>query len=472
MPLTVVVFWLAYCSGVAAAVFNPLIGVVLYVLVYHLNPETQWWGSSVQTLGLRTSFTVALATSIGIAIRWPRLEHGARQFPLPYALALFLGLLALGSLAWGVGVTDRSYFQLEKYVKLLVFLAILIRCVSKPVHYHAVIMSWLIGVLYLGYEAQGGIGARLGGRLSGGLGGPDFAESSGMAAHLVATLPLIGAMFFMARTWWGRLFALGTGAFAVNLLILTRTRNALAGLVPMAFACVLSLPRGYRLKGVFGVIIGALLAVHLTDAGWWQRMETLADYRNDASAAMRLSFWKAAVQMVFDYPLGIGLGNFHYSSMDYVPGLSAVRSAHSTFFSCLAELGWLGFFVFLGILFVTLRRLSRNRAIARTMPEMLEITPLGRRTRFHLGWHAVALRAGLVGYLGCGLFTTRLWAEDLWLLIGLAACLDNVSKYMVAQSEQRAEPAVFETVHAGLRATGAGPPLACAPPAPRNLSPD
>jgi hypothetical protein len=81
--------------------------------------------------------------------------------------------------------------------------------------------------------------------------------------------------------------------------------------------------------------------------------------------------------------------------------------------------------------------------------------PLGR-TRFHLGWHAVALRAALLGYLACALFTTRLFAEDLWLLVGLSMCLSNVSRYMhgEAAEEAQAEPAEDVAPTPGLPALG------------------
>lgn len=261
MSVSLLIFWALYAGGIAAALFNPVVGVMLYVLVYHLNPETQWWGGSVQALGLRTSFTVALATGLGVVLRMPRLQHGARQFPLPYLLALLLTLIALGSLVWGLGFSSRGEYQAEKLVKLMVILFIIIRCVRTPLHYHMVILAWLAGVFYLGYEATGGVGTNRAGRLTGGLGGPDFAESSGLAVHLVATLPLLGAVFFMTRSWWGRGLVLITGALAVNTLIMTRTRNALAGLAGLAVATVLSLPRGYRLKGLAAIVAGTFLEI-------------------------------------------------------------------------------------------------------------------------------------------------------------------------------------------------------------------
>ncbi len=272
MSLSALLFWAMYVGGIAAALFNPVVGVMLYVLVYHLNPETQWWGGSVQALGLRTSFTVALATGLGMLLRMPRLHHGARQFPLPYVLALLLTVVALGSLVWGLGMSERSEYQAEKLVKVMIIIFIIIRCVRTPLHYQLVLFAWLAGVFYVGYEATGGVGVTRGGRLTGGLGGPDFAESSGLAVHLVATLPLIGAIFFMLRTWWSRGLVLITGALAVNTLIMTRTRNALAGLFALAVATVLSLPRGYRVKGLAAIVAGTLLAVQLTDPAWWRRI--------------------------------------------------------------------------------------------------------------------------------------------------------------------------------------------------------
>jgi hypothetical protein len=415
---------------------------MLYILVYHLNPETQWWGGSVQALGLRTSFTVALATAVGVLIRPPRLEHGARQFPLPYVLTIVFTLLALGSLVWGVGLTPRGEYQAEKFSKIVIILFILIRCVRKPAHYHAVMLAWLAGVFYLGYEACGGAGGQRAGRLTSGIGGPDFAESSGLAVHLVATLPLIGAMFFMCRTWWGRLLTLATGAVSVNTIIMTRTRNALAGLAALAVVTVLSLPPRYRLKGLAAVVAGTFLAVQLTDPHWWHRMESVLNYRQDRSAEQRVTLWKAALEMTRDYPFGIGLGNFHQTVMRYVPGLTIPRSAHSTPVACMAELGWPGLAVFTLVVGLSLWRLGRVRRAARQLTGHLDIQLYRWRTRFHLGWHATALRAALAGYLGCALFTTRLASEDLWLLIGLAACLHNVGKYALAQrqAEERNQP--------------------------------
>ncbi|MBK9119828.1 MAG: O-antigen ligase family protein [Phycisphaerales bacterium] len=464
MSLTAIAFWACYLSGLAAALLQPAVGLALYVLVYHLNPETQWWGASVAALNLRTSFIVACAILIGVIVRQPRMTHGAQQFPPGYLLALLFGVLVVGSLVWGQSTSERGLYLVEKYLKLMVVLFLLLRCIQTPAHFQLVILAWVTGVAYIGYQATGGVGRTIGGRLTGGLGGPDFAESSGLAVHLVASLPLIGAAFFMARTWLGRGALLLAGAFAVNALIATRTRNALAGLIVIALTGVLALPRGYRLRGVVAVGIGTLLAIQLTDPAWWDRMASVSTWRDDPSAIRRIDYWHAAVRMARDYPLGIGVGNFHETVQRYVPGLTVPRSAHNTVAACLAEFGWLGLSIWGLMIAATVIALQRVWYTAHRVPPYQEVQLLGRRCGFHLGWHAMALRAALLGYLACAMFTTRVFSEDFWLLVGLSLCLRNVARHVVATSAADAQqPESDTTTSTSKSAPAATWPAPCPP---------
>lgn len=467
MSLSALAFVTAYLGGLAAAVLSPIVGIVLYIMVYHLHPESQWWGESVAFLGQRLSLSVAIATFVGVLIRQPPMLERQRQAPLAYVLAIVLALWALGSFTWGLGVNERGQFQLEKFAKILVFLLLLIRCVRTPKQYHIVVAAWLAGIFYLGYEASGGAGVMTMGRLNEGVGGPDFAESSDLAVHLVAVLPWVGAMFFMATSWIGRGLLLATGALAVNTLIMTRTRNAIVGLAMVTLGCVLALPRGYRVRGVVGVVIGTLCAFQLTDSGWWKRMVSVMEYQSDEAALGRIAYWKAALRMVEEHPLGIGIGNYHRTVLEYVPTLTEERGAHNTFLACLAELGWPGGLLFVGVLVTVLwgLTLAKRRAI-----QMEPFHPLkyGRlSTRFHLAWHAVGLRAGLLGYFGSALFTTRTFSEDLWLMLGLAMCLDNVSRTMLADAEDERRRSRFAI--ASPSPIEASPSPAYGPPALRPL---
>lgn len=442
MSLTALAFWALYLLGTGAALLIPVTGVLLYILVYHLNPEYQWWGESVRSLGLRTSMTIVIATVVGLVLRFPRFEQGGRQTPAPIFFGLLLVAYACLSMTWGYGMSSRGLFMAEKIIKIMIFILILIRCVQEPRHYHLVVLVWLLGIFYLGYQAYGNVGIRSQGRLSVGVGGPDFAESSGLAVHLVSVLPMIGGMFFMARRWWMRALILVTGALAVNTIILTRTRNAIFGLAVMIFVGMFSMPRNYRIKGWFAIAVGLVLTAQLTDPGWWERIGTILEYHSDTSSVNRLLYWGASIRMVQDYPLGIGLGNFHEVIKEYVPGLAITRAAHSTYFACLAELGYPGFALLMMVIIASLWRLTRVKHFAEKSSTDFNIS-IGRwNARFHLGWHAMILRMGLAGYLASSVFTTRLWTEDFWIMIGMVCCLTNIAERIEVRSGVSREPLI------------------------------
>ena len=66
----------------------------------------------------------------------------------------------------------------------------------------------------------------------------------------------------------------------------------------------------------------------------------------------------------------------------------------------------------------------------------------------------MALRAGLAGYLACAMFTTRLWAEDLWILLGLSICLGSASDHVEFERSEQSAPTRFTA----LETAAPGPP--------------
>jgi O-antigen ligase len=426
MPLTAIAMWIIFVAGCAGALVAPLYGVMLYILVYQLNPETQWWGESFAAAGLRPCYTVALFTLVGIVLRKPRLPQGGRQLTPALWAALALLVYAFASLGWGVQYNERGAYQVEKFLKVLLFLMMLVRCVDSPRAYLLVLGAWLAGVAYIGYEAQGNVGIYQYGRLTNSFGAGDFADSSTLAGHMLATLPLIGALFFTVRPWLLRAGLLLIGALAVNTIVLTRTRSTVFGLAAMALVAVGALPRGYRRRGVIGIVVGTVLSFQLTDPGFWDRMSTIAHYQEDASARFRLDYWSAAVAIATDHPLGIGIGNFPNVVMDYVPGLKMQRSAHNTYMECLGELGPMGVTLLVLAYWLTLRSLRRTGRVARRDGGE-PLTLMRGAVVFHVGWHEMALRCAMVCFAVCGLFITTIWAENIWMIVGLAACLENVA---------------------------------------------
>ena len=441
MSFTEIIFWLVFIGGALGAMFNPTYGILLYILVYHLNPEAQWWGANVRALELRTSFVIALMTIIGMLIHWKRFSRPEKQFPIMYvmmltflAYCLFTFMTGLQPVADGFG---RA--RIDKLMRISIFVFLLIRVIRTMPQYRWLLWSWMAGTIYIGYEAWSGVGGSESGRLSSYLGGSDFNQSSGLAAHMVPMTAIAGFLFFSSRSKRGKFFALLAAAFAINTIILTRTRNAVPGMIVLIVVGLIRLPRGLRIKCLFGMMLGLACAAQLTDKGWWDRMATLKNPDQDTSIARRYDYWNAAVEMAGDYPFGVGIGQFRNFVPTYVEDLDVGRSAHSTYFQCLAELGYPGLFLYLLVIATSFYHFERARKAGRGWRKLEHSHPDLAREQREIHLLATANEVAVCGFLVCAAFTSRLWVEGLWVLMAMSCCLRNIAVTLQVRAQEVSE---------------------------------
>lgn len=441
MSLTEIIFWLVYIGGCFGALRRPMLGIIVYILVYNLNPETQWWGRNVAALGLRTSMTVAVMTGLGIILTWRGMDRRQTHFPMLFSfMCLFLIYGFLTSMT-GSHPTGNyvSQFKLNKLLRIYVFVFMMIHIIRTRRDFRALLWAWMAGTIYIGYQAWSGVGITLSGRLlAGGLGGPDFSEASGLSAHMIVMVALAGFLFYSSAGTKGKFFALLAAAFAVNTIVMTRTRNAVPGAVALIFFGIMRTPKGLRLKCLIGMFLGVMLASTLTDQGWWTRMETMKTPENDPSIVSRYVFWKAAIEMARNRPFGVGPGNFAYNLKYYAPGYGK-RSAHSTYFECLGELGYPGLLLFLVIVTIAFWEYERARNVGKNWRLTQESDPELAQAQRELLLVSTACEVSLAGFLTCAIFTTRLWTESLWLLVGMGCCVRNIAASMRFGIESGAE---------------------------------
>ena len=129
----------------------------------------------------------------------------------------------------------------------------------------------------------------------------------------------------------------------------------------------------------------------------------------DESAMSRLRFWQAGLQMAVDNPLGVGPGNFHTHIGNYLPQ-DAGRDTHNTYVRCVAELGWPGLALLLGLIANAFIILARVRSSATDFPGSSDCA-----------WYAYSLQIGLSAYLVAALFISATYIEMLWRMLLLPA---------------------------------------------------
>lgn len=157
------------------------------------------------------------------------------------------------------------------------------------------------------------------------------------------------------------------------------------------------------------------IAAAFAPESYMERLQTLGNVSTDGSAQGRLRAWRAATQMAFDYPLGVGAGNFNSAyGRYYVPadaeGWGAHRwiSPHSVYFRVLGEYGFAG----LALLLVTIwTDFRENRRSYQSFK--------GRATSpFRADWPRF-VTASLIAYCVSAVFLGGISYPHLYLLSGL-----------------------------------------------------
>lgn len=126
----------------------------------------------------------------------------------------------------------------------------------------------------------------------------------------------------------------------------------------------------------------------------------------DASAMGRLYAWQAAWGMALAHPLiGVGLSNFYYNYFFYSPHWDGLNHAvHSTWFGVLAETGFVGLTLFVGMVAVTLYRAWHCRLDG--MPPAVVTAMQG-------------VMASMVGFVISGSFLTQGFTWPIYLELSL-----------------------------------------------------
>ncbi|MBJ2144908.1 O-antigen ligase family protein [Vibrio sp. IB15] len=141
----------------------------------------------------------------------------------------------------------------------------------------------------------------------------------------------------------------------------------------------------------------------------------------DESAMGRIYAWEAAFKMALDNPLtGVGLNNFYSNYFFYSAYWDGLNHAvHSTWFGVLAETGFIGLIIFVGLI-VSLIKTSRA-TLARLKTAGSNVPP-------ELNAVAYAVYAGLIGTIVSGTFLTQGFNWPIYILAALTVCVSNVSQ--------------------------------------------
>ena len=440
ISLTIIIFGL-----LPVCLARPWIGVLVWSWLGYMNPHRLTW---VFAYDMPFAQMVALATIGGILFTkdW---------YPLPRIREVYL-LLAL----WGIFFLstlfaiepDAAWDQFNKVSKILLMTFVTLLLFQDPKKLRLLI--WVIALSIGFFGLKGGIWALL---TSGEflLHGPEGSFIMGNTALGLALNMVLPFFLFLRREEtrpWLRHLLLAMFCFSIIGVLITYSRGAFLGLAVVL--ALLFLKGRSKLLVLPLLVAGLFLAPLVVPERWFEKMDTIRTYDEDQSAVGRLRAWQVSYRLALDHPvLGGGFEPFspelYYR---YLPDRLLVTAdigtgAHSIFFQVLAEHGFTGLALYVGLILSTLLSLRRMIRMSRGDPS--------RRWIYNL---AQMLEVSLFGYLVCGIFLSMSYFDLFYHLVVIVVILKKLDLVQAQEAAQASDLATARPAFAAgfsrLKTTG------------------
>lgn len=392
---------------------RPWIGILVWSWIGYMNPHRMTWGFAYS---MPFAQIVSLVTVGGMVFTKDR-------YPMPLAKEVYL-LLALWGIflfsTWFAIYPEDAWRQFSKVSKILFMTFLTLLLFQDLIKLRLLI--WVI-VLSIGFFGlKGGIWAVVTGGQNMVLGPPDsfIAGNTNLGLALNMVLPFL---FFLRREVtrrWLRHLLLAMFGFSAIATLITYSRGAFLGLVTVLL--LLSLKSRAKLVTLLLLAVCIPIITLMVPEMVVKRMETIQTYEEDISAMSRLQVWQLSYLLALDHPfLGGGFEPFspdiyrQYLPNDLSKEAHLGTGAHSIYFQVLAEHGFTGLILYVGLILSTmmsLRWIIRKSCKDRSMQSIYN--------------YAQMIEVSLFGYLVSGIFLSMCYFDLFYHLVAIVVILKKL----------------------------------------------
>jgi probable O-glycosylation ligase (exosortase A-associated) len=398
--------------GLGASIFSRFAALLLYLWFAFFRPQ-EWVWIDITDLRLSLIIAVSLAVPSVLTGVLPDFKHALSR-------AMWVILLALVIAEFTTSTVRLQGDWLQTVAQSTVINLLLVSIVNTPER-----LKWaaavIVGSVGFHVSKQGLVSLlRPGMRLTEGVGG-SFGDNNSYAVVcvMVAVLLLAGSRLNWPK--WIRVGCATAGILSMATVVATFSRGGFLALATAVLAYTML--RGLRSMWVvtFGTLALLIFTLAPLPADYVDRIKSINSYEEDESANNRLHFWRVALDMAADQPLGVGVQNFNlaYDRYDFLDGqYGRNRSVHNAHLQVLTEAGFLGFaaWAFLLSYAVVTGYRVRRRAREGDLPNGPMYIAL-----------AEGLIAAVIGFAVGATFTAIAWSDFLGAIVGMTAALDLVS---------------------------------------------
>lgn len=402
--LTILVF-----GSLPVILMRPWVGILVWSWLSYMNPHRLTWGFAYDL-----PFAQIVAITLFIAVLFSREK---KSFPMTGVLAIWLAFIVWMTVSTMFAMfPDSAFTELQRVLKIQLLTFVTMMVINNKRKLDAFL--WTI-VLSLGfYSIKGGVFTLLTGGSYRVWGPADsyIAENNALA---VATLMIIPIMFYLMRisqnVWVRRFLVFGMAMTMVSILG-SQSRGALLAISAVGFFFFVKSDKK-ALVGLFGTLV-VVLALFFMPQTWTDRMDTIQNYEEDESAMGRINAWGYAINVANHRLPGAGFNSWNSTAFAlYGPDPDNYRAAHSIYFGILGDHGWPGLILFLVLLGLTWRNLSKiaRKSSGINKPGTDAVTL------------AKMLQVSLIAYMSGGAFLSLSYFDLPWHLIAISEILRRIT---------------------------------------------
>jgi probable O-glycosylation ligase (exosortase A-associated) len=401
--------------GLSKTFSHPYIGTYLWTWISLMSPHRLAYGFAYS---FPFALLIAGITLVGLITgKQKKLNIWSRETITLALLILWVCITTIFAVDF-----DAAAKELDRFIKIQLFIFLSIALISDKKK-----LDWLIWVIVASigfYGIKGGIftiatggGARVWGPEGSFIGG-----NNEVALAILMVIPLMRYLQLQTKNIWLKRGLIGSMLLSSAAVLGTQSRGALLGI--SAIGLFFWLKSKQKLSATIMVGIIASMVMLFMPQTWWDRMNTIQTYEQDASAMGRINAWWVAYGMANDRITGGGANMFNKETFQkYAPVPEDIHDVHSIYFEMLGEQGWIGLAIFLTLGILTWSTCSRIAKEAKN-----------KQNNKWLGDLMPMLQVSLIGYYSAGTFLGLSYYDLYYDLIAITVIASKLATTQILPS--------------------------------------
>ncbi|PLX63042.1 putative O-glycosylation ligase, exosortase A system-associated [Sedimenticola selenatireducens] len=397
---------------------NAYVGVLVWSWLSYMNPHRFTWGFAY-------SFPFAQVVAVVLLIA-TLLSKEKKSLPIT-GLTIFciLFILWMGFTTLFALQPESALVQLIKVVKIQLIIFFTLMLIHKKEQ--VIALLWVIVGSIGFFGIKGGLFTILtaGAFRVWGPPGSFIEDNNELAVALLMLLPLIYYLKTQVTHIWAQrglilvMLLCGLSVFAsysrgafltigvMSLYLLLKTKNKVI-ILTLLFIC-------------------GFLVLSFLPSQWHERISTIQEYEQDASAMGRINAWTYSVNVANDRLTGGGFNSWSTATFRiYAPNPTDVHAAHSIYFGVLGDHGWIGLLLFLMILLLAWRTGVWVRKNAKGIEEL--------KWAYDFAYY---FQISMVAYCAGGAFLSLAYFDFPWHLFAIILIVKKITEEQLETLRQQ-----------------------------------